>query len=383
MSKLNALVKMLLFSLITVTSFSQNKISKEVDPYSLIINILNYSNTSYFTGTSKTGYVYGDSYFDFSKMSRQFPNVIVTYTALSRSSREGGVLRNFRFLNSGNFNTKVLLADWQNFDKNTGSGTFELSLLDEKNPNKIYIGIRGSSWSYYFNLELSPTQFQEIINLLTVSGMPRNLVKEREAALAGEKLKKEEEERNKRKQLEIDKKNAFTYDSLRQVEKRIKDSLLIIKNKINDSIIKFTHDSLIKVLNVGVIFQDGIIINFINPNEVAILSLEEKFFEYGNLKQLINSNPDYYNSWQVPTIVDLVYIKSVLKKNKLFNDNFNLNMLPKKPREYPSYIYWHTSGFKQFKSILLPLDFGFDYVFKYQDPNSFEARLRMIKRVRF
>jgi len=166
------------------------------------------------------------------------------------------------------------------------------------------------------------------------------------------------------------------------IEKRRKIELNRM-NFITDSLAKAKHDSLSQVLNVGVIFNDGIIINFINQYEVAILSLEEKFVEYGDLKKLISSSPNYYTSWQVPTLSDLEYVKSIIRKNELFRDNFNLNVLPKKQYEYPSFIYWHTSGFKQFKSTLLPLDFGFDYVYKYQNPNSFDARLRMIKRVKF
>jgi len=144
------------------------------DPYSILTKILSYSNQNTFSGVSQVGYARGESYFDFSKLSRQFPNVLVTYTALNRKATEGGVLKNFRFSNSGKLNTNILYANWQNFEKDhAGSGTFELSVFDENEPNKVYIGISGNSWSYYINVQLTEQQFQEITNLLSISEKPK------------------------------------------------------------------------------------------------------------------------------------------------------------------------------------------------------------------
>lgn len=143
------------------------------DPYSILTKILSYSNQNTFSGVSQVGYARGESYFDFSKLSRQFPNVLVTYTALNRKATEGGVLKNFRFSNSGKLNTNILYANWQNFEKDhAGSGIFELSVFDENEPNKVYIGISGNSWSYYINVQLTEQQFQEITNLLSISEKP-------------------------------------------------------------------------------------------------------------------------------------------------------------------------------------------------------------------
>ena len=144
------------------------------DPYSILTKILSYSNQNTFSGVSQVGYARGESYFDFSKLSRQFPNVLVTYTALNRKATEGGVLKNFRFSNSGKLNTNILYANWQNFEKDhAGSGIFELSVFDENEPNKVYIGISGNSWSYYINVQLTEQQFQEITNLLSISEKPK------------------------------------------------------------------------------------------------------------------------------------------------------------------------------------------------------------------
>ena len=157
-------IYLVFFILIVVSVNSQSK--SNLDPFTLLTKVLNFSGSNSFSGVSEVGSARGNSFFDFSKWTRQSPNVIVTYTAYGRSAREAGVLRNFRFKNTGNFKTKVLLADWQNFDKNSGSGIFEMSLFDEKYPNKLYLGLKGSSWSYFFNLELNSEQFQELVTLL-------------------------------------------------------------------------------------------------------------------------------------------------------------------------------------------------------------------------
>jgi hypothetical protein len=140
------------------------------DPYSVVTKVLKYSNKIYFEGSAQIGYANGDANFDFSKWSKEFPNVITRATVLSRSVREGGVLRNFRYKNSGPNYTKIILADWINFDKNSGSATFEMSILDERYPNKLYVGLEWYGGSkYYFNIELSPVEFEEIVNILDYS----------------------------------------------------------------------------------------------------------------------------------------------------------------------------------------------------------------------
>lgn len=164
---------------ISSTAQYQNLTPTSPDPYSVITKVINYTKKNYIEGTFETGLVYGETYLDFSKWSKQFPNIIINYTALGRIAKEGGMLKNFRYKNTGNFNTKVILADWTNFDKNAGSGTFQLSLLDERYPNKIYLGIIGYDWKHYTNIELDQSQFNEIKNLLdytTLSIMETNKI---------------------------------------------------------------------------------------------------------------------------------------------------------------------------------------------------------------
>lgn len=164
------LIIILILLTCTINTIGQNQNTTNIgsrDPYSVITKVIKYSKNNYFEGVSKIGYANGESYFDFSKWSKEFPNVIIRYSALSRSTREGGVLRNFRYESSGLYNTKIILADWVNFDKNSGSGTFEMSVLDKRYPNKFYIGIQWYDGSkVYCNIELSPEEFKEIINIL-------------------------------------------------------------------------------------------------------------------------------------------------------------------------------------------------------------------------
>jgi hypothetical protein len=175
--------------------------------------------------------------------------------------------------------------------------------------------------------------------------------------------------------------DIFIDDSLKT--ERIKNES--IAKRFKDSISKSLHDSILKVLDVGVIFHDGIIIRVINDNEAYVISLDEKFIDFGTLKQMLKSNKlnSDRDDWYVPSSSDLDYIRSLIKKNDLFKDNFNLGMLPKSKYEFPNFIYWHTSGFKQLKNMILPADNEFVYIKQYQNPDSFDARLRMVKKITF
>lgn len=164
----------LLFSILTVFSFSQKTNIQGINsnPLDIINKVITYGieNRNTFDGSCKVGYVQGESYFSFRKFSNKFPNIFVSYSALGRSATEGGILRNIKFVNSGNFKTKIIVANWENFDKNhAGSGTFQLSVLDENYPNKLYVGISGYNWSYYINIELKENDFQDIVTLLDYS----------------------------------------------------------------------------------------------------------------------------------------------------------------------------------------------------------------------
>ncbi len=382
-------MKKIILSIVTfcIVSFciAQKKqiVKSTVDPFTLVTKVLKYTDRNSFSGVSKVGNASGDSFFDFSKWSKQFPNVIVSYSAFGRSAREGGVLRNFRYKNTGNFNTKIILADWQNFDKNSGSGTFELSVLNDDFPNKFYIGIQGYGWSYYFNIELNDENFQEIINLLTISGKPRDFIKEKYDKIETEKLKKITELRDKFVQDSlfkdrIEKEKIFRRKQELEIEienQKIKN----IKN-IADSILKNNLKSLFINLKVGDVFLDGIVLNILNDSTAVLISLEEKFIDYGTLKTILNNKPPQ-NSWSVPSGEDLDYLKKMMKDNSYFKEKFNSTILQKEKFEIYEYSYWYTNGLKQLKSYLLvPANYDFNNVSNNQIPYSFKARIRFIKR---
>jgi hypothetical protein len=287
-----------------------------------------------------------------------------------------GVLTNPRMEYFEDRDELYLTFNWTNTGNNGGLSNamvrYEFNLNHDNSRWNTLIRFQGLSTEMVAFLFLNTNQMNSVNNYLMNTKIYKEKIFEKN------KIKREKEFQDSltnelTKAREIEK---------GLIEKKRKNELNRLKF-ISDSIAKSKHDSLSQVLNIGVIFNDGIVINFINQNEVAILSLEEKFVDYGDLKNMLNSNPDYYSSWQVPTLNDLEYVKSMFKKNELFRDNFNKNILPKTQYEYPSFIYWHTSGFKQLKASLMPLDFGFDYVYKYQNPNIFQARLRMIKRVKY
>ncbi len=157
----------------------QNLTKIKSDPIDIINKIIDYGmdNKNTFNGLCKVGYVEGESYFNFLHFSKKFPNIIVNYNVLGKEVREGGILKNIRFINSGIYNTKIIIADWVNFSKNNaGSGKFELSVLDENHPGEFYIGIKGYNWSYFINVKLKSENFQELINLLTYKGDAYNFI---------------------------------------------------------------------------------------------------------------------------------------------------------------------------------------------------------------
>ncbi len=99
--------------------------------------------------------------------------VSVTYSIPgSKRYTERGLLKNFKYTNDGYNNTKVLTASWQNMD--AGSGEFQLSFFGEEKPRTLYIGIQGSSWSYFINQDLNDQQYERLYKLLAIKSTPIN-----------------------------------------------------------------------------------------------------------------------------------------------------------------------------------------------------------------
>jgi len=205
------------------------------------------------------------TFYNFSNWSRQFPDIIIRYSVFERSAREGGVLRNFRYSNDGYHNTRIIYADWKNLDPTSGSGTFEMSLLDDTDPNTFYLGVSGSGFKYYTNIKLGQPQFQEIINLLSYKGHPWNPERERLISEAKEKAKSEAEA----------KKNEKIRDSINAVsilQIRYRDSIMIVKQRIEDSVTKRTDDSIRSNLKLFDVYKDGIVIKLYGNGHGELVS---------------------------------------------------------------------------------------------------------------
>jgi GH24 family phage-related lysozyme (muramidase) len=158
---------------------------------------------------------------------------------------EGGSLKNLKFSNiGGGYNTLSIIGDWVTFDKGYGSGVFELTIYDEKNPNLIYIAIIGKGFKYWLNIKVEESdKFQELVNILTISGKPIDIVN----AIQSYKIKKAEKElkiktdfenEKKEQQALIDRKNAESLqkikdDELREINNIIKFNATIVDNSFN------------------------------------------------------------------------------------------------------------------------------------------------------
>ena len=326
--------------LINFEIFGQTNSNKVLDPYSILSKVISYSNSKYFNGDCKVGSVEGRSLFDFSKFSKQFPNVIVTYSVFLGSVRqytELGVLRNFRFDNTGNFNTKILLADWQNLDKNSGSGTFELSLLDENYSNGIFMEIQGSSWRYSTIFKLNPEYFQEMVNLMTYNGSPRNFKRENEIK---DSIIERENEIKKREKEKAD--YIIALRNLKEeTDKRISDSIKQkvaeekniqeIENQIELEKYKILFDSMYNSFLLNGQVGDVLTIPEFNQNtnsEIIIVSKDNSGHGLIALRNYFESLSTWKNpksihdfNWRQPKLSEIVILRKAFK-NKSFKKNF-------------------------------------------------------------
>jgi hypothetical protein len=233
--------------------FSQTK--KNIEPYDVLFKVLNYSNfgtSKYliFNGNTKVGDAGGESLFDFSKSKKSFPNVIVTYNVFLPNrvlkATEGGSLKNLKFSNiGGGYNTLSIIGDWVTFDKGYGSGVFELTIYDEKNPNLIYIAIIGKGFKYWLNIKVEESdKFQELVNILTISGKPIDIVnanKSYELKKIEKQLKIERDFENEKKEKEalIERNKAEEWQKIKDAELRELNEIVKFNASIIDNSITF------------------------------------------------------------------------------------------------------------------------------------------------
>lgn len=87
----------------------------------------------------------------------------VIYQVLQYNRIESGYLENFRVARNDKGNN-TLFADW--IVNDSGNGTFAMETFEEHGPNLVYVGISGSNFSYFDNLELHPDEYSKFHDLL-------------------------------------------------------------------------------------------------------------------------------------------------------------------------------------------------------------------------
>lgn len=101
-------------------------------------------------------------------------------------------LTNFKFINSGGlYGTKIITADWDGY-----SAKFTMKITDDnEGKDEVYISIKGeSNWQDYARISMNETQLQELVNMLSITKIPQNVVKQKEIKVINEKIRLEKEE---------------------------------------------------------------------------------------------------------------------------------------------------------------------------------------------
>jgi len=136
----------------------RDRIDKSKRAEALYGQLLGLIGTGRLEGSCKVGSVRGDAYITLGPKG-----VSVNYTALQYAAMEAGYLENIRIVRNSD-GSNGLRADWIN--PNSGDGTLIIESFKEKGDYVVYIGIHGSGWSYFDNLELHPERYQKFTSLL-------------------------------------------------------------------------------------------------------------------------------------------------------------------------------------------------------------------------
>ncbi len=180
-----SLILILLLSLKSMCQTSKNLNQKPIlSPNSVVSKIIKNSGLLILNGGHKSGNLYGDAIFNFYDYNSQNPIINVTYTLQDNygrqmRAREEGMLRNFRFQNNGGaFNTKIILADWGT-STNSKYGKFAFWLHEDKYSIIVQIYNEDANWKHSAFLDITPKEYQDLVNIMTVSGSPINVIKKR------------------------------------------------------------------------------------------------------------------------------------------------------------------------------------------------------------
>jgi hypothetical protein len=219
--------QVILFTLLicfSSSAFSQNKLNPNPAPSLLLNKIKQYTKQNKFEGGHRTGSMYGTSSFAFYAFEPTSPIIYVNIRLEDENGRlyktqESGILKKFRFTSHQPqaYGTKVFWADWGT-DDNPNYGDFSAYLDGDIEKYLLNIAIAGkANWRHETQVELTEDQFQDLVNILTISGKPKNVRIERIAERA-KKFEKDSIERAKK----------FEKDSIERTKQLEKDSIELI-----------------------------------------------------------------------------------------------------------------------------------------------------------
>jgi len=204
--KFHIMKKIILFILyffIFFISFSQKKtntvVNAQPNAFKIISKVLENVNISEDDGQSRkvegghrTGIYSGSSefkflIFSFGLIKLEVISSIFISGSIKRQKEQYSGLTNYKFLNSGGaYGTKVITADWDGY-----SAEFKMYLTNDQEKDEVYISIKGeSNWLHYTRISVNETQFQELVNILSVSKKPQNVSNQKAILLAQEAKEK-------------------------------------------------------------------------------------------------------------------------------------------------------------------------------------------------
>ena len=207
--------------------FSQNKQNPNPAPSLILNKIKQYTKQNKFEGGHRTGSMYGTSSFAFYAFEPTSPVIyvnirlddVVDQNGRLYQTQESGILKKFRFTSHQPqaYGTKVFWADWGT-DDNPNYGDFSAYLDGDIEKYILNIAIAGkANWRHATQVELTEAQYQDLVNILTISGKPKNVRIERIAERA-KKFEKDSIERVKK----------FEKDSIERAKQLEKDSIELV-----------------------------------------------------------------------------------------------------------------------------------------------------------
>ena len=214
---------------IVFVSFSQNRTNTvgnaQPNAFKIIGKVLENISISEDDGQSRkvegghrTGNYYGRSefnflIFDFGLIKLEVVSSIYVNGSIRRQREQYSGLTNYKFLNSGGaYGTKIITADWDGY-----SAKFTMKLINDKGKDEVYTSIKGeSNWEHFTRISVNETQFQELVNILSVSKKPQNVANQK-AIVLEQKILREVKEK-----IRIENAPVYMEDYLKIIGKPVK-----------------------------------------------------------------------------------------------------------------------------------------------------------------